>query len=772
MDQAPGHLRQPQWTLAVLALLIVVLAAGVWRLHNDAGVDALAPSDPAATALADRVQARFGVAESIAIIYDGLLPGDALRAEVLAEIQAVSALLQTLPGLAPEQVMSLSTRTWTSFQDGTPRFHPLLPAAIDADRAAAVQRGLAAAPSYRGLLLSADARSATIFVEVAAAADAGRLLRQIERVLRDRPPPTGVTVRIGGQGALSGELSRRIDHDIRILLPAAMLLSLAFVAVLLRNWTAAVLGAATLGAAVLGTLGLMGWSGQPATVVTPALLVVIACAAIAGTLHLLVRAGRLQAEGLPPPAAIDTALSESIRPLSLTSLATAGGFLALASISTTPAVRALSGFAAAGIGWVWLLTVLGLPWAYAALARAWPAATAAREPGSEELMREFGQTAGRLPRSLLLLAATGLVLGLWGSSQLFEARVGDIAPAPLLHAAATDERLSRAPHCIDIYLQTSTGNLLEPQRLAAVTEVQAWMSGAGGFVGSRSYADPLREARLARDPQAAPLPATADEAERWQSLLEASNPMGTQAALLSRDRRVAVIRGVLRTDDPMQVPAQVAFLQQALQRRLAGSGVLAEVAGQPRAATPTTGLAPDSAYLDAAFAAAAVLVLAASSAALSLRSIRLGLLLLVPMIGVLLCAGGIVGAAHLRLDPLIPVVAVLAAGLAADSASHLLHAIDAARRQGRAGVALAEAAFDRVGVPLTFNALVLTGGLQVVAFSSNAAVVHFALLAAAAVLCAYLAACLILMPWMALLRPADLASGRGVPINRPQEPGR
>ena len=54
-------------------------------------------------------------------------------------------------------------------------------------------------------------------------------------------------------------------------------------------------------------------------------------------------------------------------------------------------------------------------------------------------------------------------------------------------------------------------------------------------------------------------------------------------------------------------------------------------------------------------------------------------LLLVPMIGVLLCAGGIVGAAHLRLDPLIPVVAVLAAGLAADSASHLLHAIDAAR---------------------------------------------------------------------------------------------
>ena len=91
MDQAPGHLRQPQWTLAVLALLIVVLAAGVWRLHSDAGVDALAPSDPAATALADRAQARFGVAESIAIIYDGLLPGDALRAEVLAEIERLGA---------------------------------------------------------------------------------------------------------------------------------------------------------------------------------------------------------------------------------------------------------------------------------------------------------------------------------------------------------------------------------------------------------------------------------------------------------------------------------------------------------------------------------------------------------------------------------------------------------------------------------------------------------------------------------------------------------
>ncbi len=740
-----------------LVAIIAVLGAGATRLYKDTSLDAFVPDDSPALTVRDHVRERFRLTEPIAVAYIGESAGAALRPASLMELREATELIKTVPGVDPDQVISLSTRSWVDAAGDGLEVALLLPAGPITDATGAqVLKAVAAAPSYRGVLISDDAASAMIVAEIRHGAKAGEVYQSISTLLRARELPPGMTLHIAGQATISGYLSQFIDQDTRVIVPAAVLLSLIIMVVLLRSVAALAVGAFVLLGTLAATLGLMGWLGKPLFVITSSLPVVLVCASIADAIHLLSRARTLrQQQHMAAAAAILQARQELFRPMALTSLTTAFGFLGLTLGSQIPALQQYGLFAAFGVVFAWGLTLMGAPWIYVKLSKASPAPSKSSTRSPSRRLHALGAAAGRWPRALLVAALGLVLLGAWGFERMsfnYE-RVRNFGEQSNVYRAnAAINTHFDGSYFLDVYLRSDTRALTDPEVLTAVADLQAWMRGpAGGLVDALSYWDLINEVRTAADPVAAGTPlASRDDAEQWLFLFEVSAQPGELAQRLSTDRSEAYIRGYLRTDNFQQVAPLVTQLQLEAVRRLEPLGVVAQVTGPVLVTTSWVG----PLYGNTLWGIASAMLLVGLCSAALFRSIKLGLLCLLPVSVAVLFVFGIMGAAGIWLDVVTSMFATICIGLGVDFSIHVIHALEEIREEGFRGPALSAELYERIGAPLAFNAASLAGGMLITLLSAIPPVGYFGLLTAVAVISAFVATLLIVPP-LFLLREAS-----------------
>ncbi|MGB0955466.1 MAG: efflux RND transporter permease subunit [Panacagrimonas sp.] len=734
---------------AVLAT-VLALALGLPGIEKNTSLDAFVPEGSPALALREQVESQFGLTEPIAIAYIGSAPGAAIDPAVLTEVREVSKLLQLQKGIDPAQVMSLSTRSWMRAENDTLEAVPLLPDGPISDESVdQLKRGLAASPAYRGLLLSEDLGSAMILAELRQDVDSGVVYEQIESWLRDRPLPANVELHIAGQATISGYLSRYIDQDTRKLVPAGILLCLLFMTLLLRSWAALAIGTFILLGTLASTLGLMGWLDKPLYIITSSLPVVLVCVSIADAIHLLARADKYRGEGLSAENAIERALQDLIRPLTLTTLTTACGFFGLTLGSQIPAMQQYGLFAAFGIGMAWLLTVFGAPQLYIWLSRTSGATPSSRWP--ERGAIALGRISGQMPTTLLVLAGGLIAAGTWGINQLqfnYE-RVRNFGDqSPVYRANHAINKHFAGSYNLDVYLESDSSTLTTPAHYRQIADLQQWMTDQGGFNDALSFVDIVRDTRRTANPDLnQDQPLSQDEIEQYLFLFQVSAKPGELAQRINTDRSKALLRGFLRTDNFQQVSPVVADLERELEQRFGGGQVRAQATGPVYVTSSWVGPLYGNTMMGVAIAVALVGI----GAALVFRSMGSGLLCLMPVSIALLLVFGLMGATGIWLDVVTSMFATICIGLGVDFAIHMLHAIEQARRDGLTGVALSTEVYRRIGVPLSFNALALASGMLVTLLSAIPPVGYFGAITSVAVMSAYLAAMLTLQPLYVLL---------------------
>lgn len=223
-------------------------------------------------------------------------------------------------------------------------------------------------PAIKGRLVSGNAEAAVLVATVqlpglnrrAEIPEVGNAARAIYAEAQTRWP--SLEFKLFGMVPFNQTLSEATVHDLTLLWPASFALMFVVLAWMLKGIRAVVITAAVIAVSVLVAVGLAGWAGLVMSTATAAAPVIIMTLAIAHSVHLFVNFRQNIARGERVERALTHSLKINFQPISLTSITTIIGFLTL-NFSDAPPFRELGNIVAVGVfaGWwmaLWLLPAL------------------------------------------------------------------------------------------------------------------------------------------------------------------------------------------------------------------------------------------------------------------------------------------------------------------------------------------------------------------------------------------------------------------------------
>ena len=150
------------------------------------------------------------------------------------------------------------------------------------------------------------------------------------------------------------------EHDVQTLVPAMFLIIVVTLGLLLQAFSGTFVTVLVVIFSVIATMGLTGWLGIPLTAVSAGAPIIIMTLAIADCVHILVNFLHGMRTGLDKGAAMKESIRINLQPIFLTSLTTAIGFMSM-NFSDSPPFRDLGNIVAMGIGACFALSVTFLP---------------------------------------------------------------------------------------------------------------------------------------------------------------------------------------------------------------------------------------------------------------------------------------------------------------------------------------------------------------------------------------------------------------------------
>jgi predicted RND superfamily exporter protein len=280
----------------------------------------------------------------------------------------------------------------------------------------------------------------------------------------------------------------------------------------------------------------MGFASRGITLVAVVMPVILVTYCVADTIHITERFRRLYAAGGSVRAALQRTMGEVVRPVVLTSLTTAAGFLAFTA-SSIPPLRELGIFSALGLLGALIISLLVVPPVMLLAGRRSPPARRHRPVVTGRLGAAMVAVAGRSWAVVLVGLALTAVLGLgWSRVRIQDSWLDNFSAGSAL--VRTDRWFNErflGSNVLNVVLEAPHGSTaLEAGFLEDVRRLQRHIDREEAVGGSISLADQMATVGLALTGEAV-LPRSAAEADEWALLLEVAGGSGVLAPYLDQD---------------------------------------------------------------------------------------------------------------------------------------------------------------------------------------------------------------------------------------------
>ena len=566
----------------------------------------------------------------------------------------------------------------------------------------------------------------------------------------------GIDLRIVGTVMVNQTfVEAQIDSQ-KVFLPASLLLMAVILGVLTRGWAGVVATGTVMVFSILASMGLGAWVGMPfSPPISPAPTIVLMIV-VANCVHLLVALQQRMRAGDAKHDAIVESIRLNLHPVFLASLTTALGFLSM-NFSEVPPYRDLGMFVAFGIGTSFALSVTFFP----ALLSLLPirAAKDRRLPGPS--MKRVADAALRHRKPLFwgwLVVVCAMVFAI-PRNEINDVLVHffDDSVEFRQDTDFMDERLS-GNTLLEYSLQASTdGGATDPLFLTEVANFADWYREQPPVRNVSVITDTFRQLNQSLhgdDPAAYRIPASQELAAQYLLLYELSLPLGLNLNnQIDRSRsatRVSVSARTLSSRELLELNARAeAWLSEnaphVVDVNSTGPSVLFAYIGQRNIRAMLIGT---------------VVVLVAISAILlfALRSLRLGLVSIVPNLLPAVMGFGVWGLTVGQVGLSLSVVVAMTVGIVVDDTVHFLSKYRRARREyGEDPEDAVRYAFDTAGRALVTTTVVLVAGFLIFVFSPFVPTAQVGVLTAMIIGFALIAD-LTLLP--ALLTWVDRSSGK------------
>jgi uncharacterized protein len=681
-----------------------------------------------------------------ALLQDGLTPQDIPVLQRLAQQEGLSvpdkAWLENLAvRLRPvKRVRSLARMEHIEAFTGGLDVRPLMKTLpqTDAERQA-LREAVLANPMFINGLVSPKGNATTIQVEFNIAEDDSPAMLlaygEISRIINDISAREGFSDRVylSGPPMIAAQTATSMEQDNQTLLPGVLLV---IIIVLLLSFGRLQGVVAPLLIAVISlfwTLGAMAAFGVKQNIVTSMLPVFIIAIAVCDAIHFLSTYYRLLPDN-PDRAARTQAASDALRklfwPMLVTSVTTMAGFFAL-SWTEVIFIREFGIFVGLGVMFAWIVTMLFLP----ALVILWKAPRPRFGLLVSDLISRFMGLLGRVAghgKTVVLAVLALMVIGLVYTQQNLTVDnqvIGYFEPDSRIRQddAAINANFGGSTVVSFLLESKEVDAFKQPQVMLAVEKLQQQLNNdplVGFTVSPVNFIERMHQVLSAGEGE------TSGSAADYRLPSDLTQPMLAQYYLLYEnangqdlfdvvDRRFSNgrILTVLHSDRSSEVGAVIERVMDEA-RNVLPAGVSIRAAGYGEILVSTTDAVVGGQIQSLLLA----VVLIALMVVAILRSLRLGLLALLPLLFTLVGVFTLMALTGTALDIGTSIIAAISFGIGIDYAIHTIAALRLSKGQDQAE--LVANALQYCGKPILINTLALGFGFLVLTLSGYQALVN------------------------------------------------
>ncbi|HED16357.1 MAG TPA: RND family transporter [Gammaproteobacteria bacterium] len=559
-----------------------------------------------------------------------------------------------------------------------------------------------------------------------------------------------LTVALTGVAVFSVAEIQVSESDSFTLVPVMYGLMIVLLLVFLRSLSGTVATLVVVSLSVLTAVGLMAWSGIKMNASTALAPIIILTLGIADSVHILLtlfqemRAGRSKHDALVESLRLDT------EPVFLTSLTTAIGFLSL-NFSDSPPFHELGNITATGVVAAWVFSMTALPAMMAILPLRIKAQTGQRRLA----MDRFGDFVIKRRKPLLwsMLALTASSLAFIPHLQLDD-RFVQWFDRSIPFRVDTDFATANltGPYTLEFSLDSGeAGGIAEPAYQKRLESFAVWLRTQPEVTHVNVFTDVMK--RLNRsmhgdNPDWYRLPEQRDLAAQYLLLYEMYLPYGLDLnSQINLDKSASRLTVTLDTISQKRIITIIdrseawlkANMPPVMQAKATGTIVMFV----HLAIRNIIGMLGGTAL---AFLLISMMLIFA------LRSLRLGLISLIPNIVPVLITFGLWAAFVHDIGIIASMITATSMGLIVDDTVHILSKYNRARReQGLSTEDAIRFSYSHVGKALWVTTLTLVAGFLVLSFSSFKLNVDMGILTATAISIALVMDFLLLPPLLLLM---------------------
>ncbi len=623
------------------------------------------------------------------------------------------------------------------------------PAGMSDDEIEAARKTALSETAIVNRLISPTGHVAGVFVNLAmpagrqeATPEVAEAARKIADDFRSRYPQ--IDLYLSGSVMIDQAFGEAGRKDLQTLAPVMFLTMSVLIGLALRSFFGTFAAIAVILLSMLTGLGLTGWSGialTAASVSGPGLILTLA---VADNVHILTTMFHMMRQGLSKHEAIARALQINLRAVFLTSITTVIGFLSM-NFSESPPFRDLGNIVAIGVTVAFVYSVILLPALMAVLP------ISAKAGQSNPIRTYCDRLADFIIRRQSFLLWTTSILGIGLSLGMLKIEFNDnyltYFDRTFEFRRATDFLIKNLAgwDIIEYPLHSrESGGIADPEYLATMDRFAQWYRRQPKVISIYTISDTVK--RLNRDMHGGDedyyrIPETREMAAQYLLLYEMSLPFG-------HDLNDQIDVGRSSTRFLVMLESMSA---KELRRTENTAQQWLEANAPPYMRAPGTGLSLIWAHiterniLSMLKGSVAALVLISVLMTLALRSLRLGLVSLVPNLLPPAMAFGIWGLLRGQVGLALSVVVAMTIGIVVDDTVHFLSKYDRARREdGMSPEQAVRYAFHTVGAAMWVTTMALVAGFMVLTLS------HYRMSSEMGKMCAITIAVALLMDFLLL----------------------
>jgi len=727
--------------VGLTVVIVVAVLFGTLRLEVDFSARAFFGSDGDETAALERFTAAFGPDDNVVLVVLERKDGTFVDASGLLAIRQIARRLATVDGV--DRVLAFTEeKAPVADPMGALVFAAPVPDPIPEQplKLAALGARLYGDPLITPTFLAKDGHTAAIGITFGTNGSAAgahhidtddigavrALIARIGSAIDEVTLPPTTTIALAGMPVVRASLLALILRDQFLFVPLSFGLMAVLLALLYRRFHGVLLPlfAAALPSALV--MGVMGYVDEPIGVVNQVYFTLLPVIAVSGALHLLSRyydearkRGVNNDTLLPdrPTDAVIHAIGAVGAPCLLSALTTMIGMSSLL-LSSMPILRSFGLFSTIGVGFALLTLLVPIPLILTLTrGRVIDGEERRRAIHTDRVLASCADISLGRPRIFIAIAVVVLGSGLAiGQGVVVDTTLGGmLAPDhPTTKAGhVVDEKLSGFL-TLELDVTAREGAFADPAALRALRDLEdlarSSSSAIKATVSLATLAERVHEAVVGERT----IPPTRESAAQLLFLAE-GNPMRrdlvtddlARARVQIRLTDIGAVR-LMALADTLRARAPEVFARHGL------SGFTLEPTGTPL--TTYSGVEHLARDLKTSLLLAFFVIIVLLS--LALRSLRLGLLAMLPNALPITLGYALLAVMGWPLEPGPAVALVVALGIAVDDTIHLMVGTEHARRSGEPLFSAIHTAMVRCGRPVVFTTVILAAGFGVNALSS------------------------------------------------------